>query len=143
MPTAKIREPLPIAAAKANWQNQQKTGEIDKIKALNSNFFQILCIKNPIKVQLQEEVIFLEDFYSFWNIFWRLAGFAYLPAAKVCQFADCRGKGNCQQNGMYSPYRHEFVCSLRISFEIWSLPTSFDQSEKYVFSILDNIHFSI
>jgi hypothetical protein len=30
------------------------------------------------------------------------AAFAVFAAAKVCQFADCRGKGNWRQNGMYS-----------------------------------------
>ena len=41
---------------------------------------------------------FKEVFFCFF-IF---AGFADLPAAKVCQFADCRGKGNYRQNAMYN-----------------------------------------
>ena len=35
-------------------------------------------------------------------VIFTFAGFADLPAAKVCQFADCRGKGNYWQNAMYS-----------------------------------------
>ena len=30
------------------------------------------------------------------------AAFAVFAVAKVCQFADCRGKENWRQNGMYN-----------------------------------------
>ena len=35
-------------------------------------------------------------------VIFTFAGFADLPAAKVCQFADCRGKGIYRQNAMYN-----------------------------------------
>ena len=55
------------------------------------------------------------------------AGFADLPAAKACQFADCRGKGNYRQNGMYNLYLHCYLLhqkidpipSLQLRFWYW------------------------
>ena len=38
---------------------------------------------------------------QFKEVFFCFFVFADLPAAKVCQFADCRGKGNYRQNAMY------------------------------------------
>ena len=44
----------------------------------------------------------LNQFKEVFFCFFVFAGFADLPAAKVCQFADCRGKENYRQNSMYS-----------------------------------------
>ena len=51
------------------------------------------------------------------------AAFAVFAVANVCQFADCRGKGNWRQNGMHSPLCIMSINIVKVSIKVTPWPT--------------------
>ena len=69
----------------------------------------------------------LNQFKEVFFCFFVFAGFADLPAAKVCQFADCCGKGNYRQNAMYSSSP---IHASKIGKEMPCQPARADRAKK-------------